>query len=110
VTGLGGHALGSFKQKNGPFVWLRDGLPVDAPDLRILSYGYDTTIVNSSSFQSLTDLAKSLQLDLEGIQVRRERTKIRVHACLTGLQDPSHLRPIVFIAHSLGGILVKEVG
>ena len=91
MTGLGGHALGSFKQRNGPFVWLRDGLPVDEPDLRILSYGYDTTIVNSSSFQSLTDLARSLQLDLEGIQVRMERTKTKVYACLTGFRNQAIL-------------------
>lgn len=86
VTGLGGHALGSFKQRNGPFVWLRDGLPVDEPEMRILSYGYDTTIVNSSSFQNLTDLARSLRLELEGIQVSLERTKTKVYACLTGFR------------------------
>ncbi|RFN45021.1 hypothetical protein FIE12Z_10749 [Fusarium flagelliforme] len=90
VTGLGGHGLGSFKQKDGPFMWLRDGLPVDEPNLRILSYGYDSKIVDSNSFQNLTDLARSFQLDLESIQ------------------NSGHSRPIVFIAHSLGGLLVKE--
>ncbi|KAH7202858.1 uncharacterized protein BKA55DRAFT_531394 [Fusarium redolens] len=44
VCGLGGHALGSFKEKNGPFVWIRDALPSDIPNARILTYGYDTQL------------------------------------------------------------------
>ncbi|KAL5611091.1 hypothetical protein FOBRF1_007208 [Fusarium oxysporum] len=90
VCGLGGHALGSFKEKNGPFVWLRDALPLDAPNARILTYGYDTKLVKSGSFQNLTDLARALQLDLEDIR------------------DPSLPRSIVFIGHSLGGLVIKE--
>lgn len=42
VCGLNGHALGSFKQKSGPHVWLRDSLPMDFRRSRIFTYGYDT--------------------------------------------------------------------
>ncbi|KAI1060120.1 hypothetical protein LB506_011261 [Fusarium annulatum] len=90
VCGLGGHALGSFKEKNGRFVWLRDALPSDIPNARILTYGYDTKLSKSSAFQNLTDLGRALQIDLEDIY------------------DPNQPRSILFIGHSLGGLVVKE--
>ncbi|KAF5619615.1 ankyrin protein [Fusarium sp. NRRL 25303] len=71
VCGLGGHALGSFKEKNGRFVWLRDALPSDIPNARILTYGYDTKLSKSSAFQNLTDLGRALQIDLEDIRTVR---------------------------------------
>ncbi|KAH7215630.1 hypothetical protein DER44DRAFT_806689 [Fusarium oxysporum] len=66
VCGLGGHALGSFKEKNGRFVWLRDALPSDTPNARILTYGYNSQL------------------------------------------DPNQPRSILFIGHSLGGLVIKE--
>ncbi|EXK28605.1 hypothetical protein FOMG_15074 [Fusarium oxysporum f. sp. melonis 26406] len=66
VCGLGGHALGSFKEKNGRFVWLRDALPSDMPNARILTYGYNSRLVGNQP------------------------------------------RSILFIGHSLGGLVVKE--
>lgn len=50
-------------------MWLRDALPLDIPNARILIYGYDTQLVRSSSFQNLSDLGRALQIDLRGIQV-----------------------------------------
>src|SRR6478736_9448267 len=73
VCGLGGHALGSFKEKNGRFVWLRDALPSDIPNARILTYGYNSQLLGSESFQSLTDLGRTLQVDLEDIRVSDPR-------------------------------------
>ncbi|SCV50309.1 related to ankyrin 3 [Fusarium fujikuroi] len=90
VCGLGGHALGSFKEKNGRFVWLRDALPSDIPNARILTYGYDTKLSKSTAFQNLTDLGRALQIDLEDIR------------------DPNQPRSIMFIGHSLGGLVIKE--
>lgn len=64
VSGLSGHAFGSFKQRGGSFMWLRDGLPKDLPDTRVFIYGYDTQLQGSSSAQNLTDLGLSLQTAL----------------------------------------------
>lgn len=47
-------------------MWLRDALPLDLPNARILTYGYDTRVIRSSSFQNLTDLGKALQIDIGG--------------------------------------------
>ncbi|KAH6949213.1 hypothetical protein DER45DRAFT_96459 [Fusarium avenaceum] len=90
VCGLGGHALDSFKDINGRFVWIRDGLPSAIPNARVLTYGYDTQLVGSRSFQNLTDLGRALQVDLEGIR------------------DPNQSRSILFIGHSVGGLVIKE--
>ncbi|KAF4992907.1 hypothetical protein FGRMN_6850 [Fusarium graminum] len=90
VCGLGGHALGSFKEKNGRFVWIRDALPSKIPHARILTYGYNTQLADSRSFQNLTDLGRALKIDLEGIH------------------NPDQPRSILFIGHSLGGLVIKE--
>jgi hypothetical protein len=71
ISGLGGHAFGSFKERHESFMWLRDALPLDVPGARILIYGYDTRLVRSSSFQNLMDLGNALKIDMKGIRVRR---------------------------------------
>lgn len=55
-------------------MWLRDALPLDAPGVRVLIYGYDARIIRSSSFQNLTDLGKALQIDIKGIRVSQLQT------------------------------------
>ncbi|KAK1993531.1 hypothetical protein LX36DRAFT_703444, partial [Colletotrichum falcatum] len=90
VSGLGGHAFGSFNERQGNFMWLRDGLPSDIPVARVLIYGYDSQLVQSSSFQNLSDLGRALRVDLRAIR------------------PSSRSRPIVFLGHSLGGLVIKE--
>ncbi|OQE13144.1 hypothetical protein PENFLA_c053G03067 [Penicillium flavigenum] len=59
VTGLGGHALGSWKSRNSDEVWLRDFLPEDMPNIRVLLYSYDTMLPGSQSRQSIGDLGSA---------------------------------------------------
>uniref|UniRef100_A0A8H7KCB5 DUF676 domain-containing protein n=1 Tax=Bionectria ochroleuca TaxID=29856 RepID=A0A8H7KCB5_BIOOC len=103
VHGLGGHAYGSFKQRGGPYMWLSDSLYDNLRNIarseefpqgirpRILLYGHDSHIHQSQTFQCLEDLAIDLKLLLRGI---REK-------------DPT--RPLIFIGHSLGGLLIKQL-
>ena len=72
-------------------MWLRDRLPHDVPKLRSLIYGYDTKLFKSHSFQDLDDIAKSFIASLK--ELRRS-------------QSPA--KPLVLLAHSLGGIVVKR--
>ena len=53
VTGLGGHALGSFRSADGLSVWLRDFAPEDVPRARFITYGYDTAVVASNNNQGV---------------------------------------------------------
>jgi hypothetical protein len=69
ISGLGGHAFGSFKERGGPFMWLRDVLPLDFPKASILIYGYDTQLEQSVSFQNLADLGKALGIDMKSLRV-----------------------------------------
>ncbi|KAL0256742.1 hypothetical protein SLS55_009139 [Diplodia seriata] len=89
VSGLNGHPLGSFKQRNGSWIWLRDALVRDLSDSRVLTFGLDTQLINSESFQNIADLGGTLRTALRTIRT-----------------DPK--RPLVLIGHSLGGIIVKE--
>ena len=72
-------------------MWLRDALPHDIPSARILTYGYDTRLAESNSFQSLEDVASTF------------RASLRI-----ALNSRPPDRPLVFIAHSLGGLVLKQ--
>lgn len=72
-------------------MWIRDSLTTSLPSFRFLTYGYDTVLVNSQSFQLIPDLASRLIQELKS----------------NGWASPG-AKEIVFLAHSLGGILLKH--
>ena len=92
VTGLGGHALGSFRSSDGLSVWLRDFAHEDIPQARFITYGYDTGVVASDNNQGVHELARTL---LDGLAIFRQRTQ-------------TQQRPLLFVCHSLGGVVLKE--
>lgn len=72
-------------------MWIRDELPRSVPGVRAVVYGYDSQLVGSNSFQSISDIARSLIGNLKS----------------GGWNLPSS-KPIIFLAHSLGGIVLKD--
>jgi len=72
-------------------MWIRDAIPASLPGVRTAIYGYDSKLLDSKSFQSVGDIARSLILHLKS----------------AGWNLPSS-KPIVFLAHSLGGLVLKE--
>lgn len=93
ISGLASHSFGSW-QTHGhdkSFMWIRDDLPQKLPGVRFLIYGYDTTLSNSKSFQIISDLAISLVQTMKAI----------------GWSAPS-AKPVLFLAHSLGGVVLKQ--
>ncbi|KAJ8119550.1 hypothetical protein ONZ43_g3523 [Nemania bipapillata] len=93
ISGLASHPFGSWqpKGKDKGFMWIRDALPRALPMMRAILYGYDTTLIRSNSFQTIGDLASSLV------------NHIKANGWY--LADSKRL---VFLAHSLGGIVLKE--
>lgn len=73
--------------------WLRELLPEVVPNCRILSFGYDSRYMRNAPKRDISNCAQEL---LQALSSDR---------FATGAQR----RPIVFICHSLGGIVVKEV-
>ncbi|CAH0052035.1 unnamed protein product [Clonostachys rhizophaga] len=92
IPGLGCNAIGSWRNSKTNKIWLRDFLPHDLSNIRVLLYGYDTTLPGSHSKQSLADLGNAL---METVTAFRSKTQ-------------TLSRPIIFIGHSLGGLLIKE--
>ncbi|KAF3029576.1 hypothetical protein E8E12_000791 [Didymella heteroderae] len=93
VHGLNGHREKTWTAGNGVH-WLRDLLPHDLPRARVLSWGYDANTHSGSrvSCEYLFDHARTLVSDL----------------CLERQLTETSRRPIIFVAHSLGGIIVKS--
>jgi hypothetical protein len=95
VHGLGSDWEDAWTDKAGTEkkLWLRDFLPAKFPNVRVMSYGYDAAFTLSSSVANIETAAASL-LDYLGGERQNKQEK---------------QRPIVFVAHSLGGIIVKKV-
>jgi hypothetical protein len=96
IHGLNGHYLNSWTTTNAArqkVVWLRDLLPKQLPDARIMSYGYNSAVQFSKNVSGIATFAEQLLEDLRSWRSTQAE------------QD----RPIVFICHSLGGIVVKQV-
>ncbi len=92
ITGLAGHAFGSWSTGTQR-MWLRDFLHRDIPRARILLYGYDSHIVDSQSRRILADFSSNFI------------------AKFNAMRSGSHSinRPVIFIGHSLGCLMIKGV-
>lgn len=110
VHGLNGHREKSWTA-NG-VNWLRDFLPSDIPTARILTWGYDVNTHSTSqiSAQYLYDHAVTLVSDLS-LQRNLEKVQEALWIVVISLRTTqTQTRPLIFIAHGLGGIVVKSVG
>ncbi|KAI0551669.1 hypothetical protein F4679DRAFT_538810 [Xylaria curta] len=92
ITGLAGHAFGSWASSED-FMWLRDFASKFGPTCRVLTYGYDTRILGEDT--SMTILADQAATFLDQVTLAREITNC-------------DKRPIIFIGHSLGCLIIKK--
>ncbi|EXJ76155.1 uncharacterized protein A1O5_00663 [Cladophialophora psammophila CBS 110553] len=92
VHGIGGDAVNTWTHPKSKAFWLKDFLPQQIPDARIMTFGYNADAAFGQSTAEVIDHAKSLLANL--IDKREEAEEIE--------------RPLIFIAHSLGGIVVKQ--
>ena len=73
--------------------WPKQLLPIDIPNARIFTYGYNAGIVGG--------LLKGPNM----INVSQHANDLMI--CLSS--ELKNKKPIIFVAHSLGGIIVKDV-
>lgn len=86
------HAWNTWRKPAGPTgrLWLQDDLPKVAPRSRIFLYEYDSTLVYGVEKGRFFDKANDL---LEALRAERKK---------------DDKRPLIFIGHSLGGILIEQ--
>ena len=90
IHGLNGDPYKTWTDRETQCLWLRDLLPDDIPGARIFTYGYPSHVLCSTSTAGVSDYAGTLLAHIESRRVANEQ------------------RPVIFVAHSLGGIVCKR--
>ncbi|KLU87342.1 hypothetical protein MAPG_06342 [Magnaporthiopsis poae ATCC 64411] len=81
----------------GRWFWPKDSVPTACPEARVLTWGYDTVVSRLGKGPACKGSISSHSRDLLwGLERTRD-------------DAISKERPLIFVAHSLGGIVVKEV-
>ena len=94
VHGLTGNAYDTWLHKATRVHWPRDLLKQDLEDIRVLSFGYDADIVNMWNPASNSRLSSHAENLVSHLVRKRERTE-------------TETRKILFVAHSLGGLVTE---
>ena len=91
IHGLNGDPYRTWTHENKS-LWLAEFLPRSLPGARVYSFGYDSAVFFSRSKSDVGDFARSLLSEI----------------VLTRDLDKDKHRPIVFVCHSMGGIVLKK--
>ncbi|CAG8976325.1 hypothetical protein HYALB_00005732 [Hymenoscyphus albidus] len=92
IHGLNGHHLRTWTSPTSQTLWHRDHFPQSIPHARIQTFGYDATAAFSTNTSGIQEHARDLLRC-----VSESRT-----------QSFEKSRPLIFIAHSLGGLVLKQ--
>jgi hypothetical protein len=76
VIGIGGHAFGSWRSPETGKMWLKDFLPNDVKRIRILSYGYNTQLVENPIDEDILDYRRRF---LQMLKNARRTTEVTEH-------------------------------
>lgn len=113
MHGLTGNSRETWSERSTQLYWPADLLPNDVTDARILSFGYDADIVNfwsPASQNSVSSHAQNLNGRLEQLRAIDESVSdlrcFKNVICVLTIFKDSHA--IIFIAHSLGGLIVQK--
>ena len=75
-------------------MWLKHLLPALVPNARILKFNYDSSYLVNAPRESLRSLGERLANTIRNLRAKEEHTA---------------KRPIIFIGHSFGGIVIQKV-
>ncbi|KAB5580049.1 hypothetical protein GE09DRAFT_904211, partial [Coniochaeta sp. 2T2.1] len=91
IHGLNGDRISTWTNPDTKVLWLRDLLPKALPGCRVYTYGYPSKVIFNKSVAAVREYSQ------------------RLLSCIRGIQDNSQgTRPIIFVCHSLGGIVFKQ--
>ncbi|EPE26177.1 alpha/beta-Hydrolase [Glarea lozoyensis ATCC 20868] len=93
IHGLGGNWKRTWTEPGSKINWLEELLGDDIPGARILSYGYNSKEYFSKSNADIRDFALDFLVDYKS-----HRTS-----------EAEKSRPTIFLCHSLGGIVFKQI-
>ncbi|KIW73236.1 hypothetical protein PV04_01370 [Phialophora macrospora] len=99
VHGLGGHSYETWSHNHDiEFFWPGQWLPKDPKigKARLFTYGYDSHVTGPDTVANITGFAKSLLFDMRYSRCNRDDSLNLGNA------------PIIFVAHSMGGLVVKK--
>ncbi|KAI8660068.1 NB-ARC domain-containing protein [Fusarium keratoplasticum] len=91
VHGLNGGSDTSWRHEESKTFWPRELLPEVLPRARIMTYGYNANLWSDCGYGRIRTFADKLLADLD-MKRGQERKS----------------RPILFICHSMGGLVLKE--
>ncbi|KAJ5166726.1 uncharacterized protein N7482_005507 [Penicillium canariense] len=95
VHGLTGNRETTWTDTPTKIFWPEQLLPTDLPTARILTFGYDADIIHAlrvAGSNTLRDHGKGLAHDL----------------ALWRMRSRTNRRPLIFVAHSLGGLVTEQ--
>lgn len=95
VHGLDENGTTAWTHPETQCFWLRDLLPCDISDARVLAFSYKADATSFFGSASADRILHNAQTLLEELNAERE------------LEDCTE-RPIIFLCHGLGGIIVKK--
>ena len=90
--GSEGHASETWTDKRSGVFWPRDILRSELPSARILLFSYNSSVLSNASSGNVSSHAITLCDRLTNLRLK---------------DDEAH-RPLIFVAHSLRGLLVKQ--
>ncbi|EFQ96871.1 LipA and NB-ARC domain-containing protein [Nannizzia gypsea CBS 118893] len=68
VHGLNGHAFNTWTHKKTGIMWLKDLLPKELPNARIMTYGYRARFADFTAHQDIRTIAENLLQQLSGLR------------------------------------------
>ncbi|KAM0352928.1 hypothetical protein ACHAPU_001812 [Fusarium lateritium] len=95
VHGLKGDCLGTWKDRSTNEPWPKSLLPQVIEEARILTYSYDATVTGKGSLPSQNRISNHAAILLSALATLRQ-------------SDDTDRRPIIFVCHSLGGLVCQD--
>ena len=96
-------------------MWLRDYLPEDVPDVRVMIYGYESRLQGNTARSIFSDHTTTF---INRVNAMRKLAKVSSHPTIPRHSSKPVIidnlqcqdRPIIFVGHSLGCLIIKKVG